>query len=131
MSVGEIVSGDWGQGVHLDENGVEEDEIVPLDVNLRCYPNPFKRSGNSQNNGITIAFDIDGDRCIDVKGEMKVFNLKGQLIRDFLLQESTSGTNHIYWDGNDRYGRKVSSGLYFCHLIIDKAKMSKRMVLLK
>ena len=47
MSVGEIVSGDWGQGVHLDENGVEEDEIVPLDVNLRCYPNPFKRSGNS------------------------------------------------------------------------------------
>ena len=80
------------------------DELPNGDPVLHNSPNPFRTSTKfsfSSNNHIQNA-------------ELKIYNIKGQLVRDFsIVTHSPSRSVSVTWDGKDNEGNNVSSGLYF------------------
>ncbi len=66
------------------------------------HPNPF--------NPLTrIEYNLPRDGRI----EIRVFNVRGELVRTLLDEERPAGTGHVIWDGTDGHGAQVGSGVYF------------------
>ena len=84
------------------------------------YPNPF-------NPTTVLEFDI----AKSARVRLKIYNILGQLVRVLMDEEKTPGSYAIYWDGNDKNGRAVSSGIYFYRIEAGEFAESKKMVILK
>ncbi|MFC1544568.1 T9SS type A sorting domain-containing protein [Gemmatimonadota bacterium] len=86
------------------------------------YPNPFNPS-------TTIAYEIpEGD---NVQVQLKVYNMRGQLVRTLVDESRSEGSYQIQWDGSDNYGRRVSSGVYFYRIKAGEFSKTRKMVILK
>ena len=110
-----------------------EDDIEVVPVLLKNYPNPF--NANKLRSGIatTIEFTIPDELRSAGKGELAIYNIKGQLVKNFSLSRSDFNLirNRINWDGRDRFGHQVSSGVYLYYLKIgnDVIKSNKMLML--
>jgi flagellar hook assembly protein FlgD len=62
---------------------------------------------------------------------LEVYNLLGQKVRTLVDEYQRSGLYSANWDGRNDQGNAVSSGIYFCRLVVDESSQTKRMVLLK
>ncbi len=63
---------------------------------------------------------------------MRVFDISGRLVRvlkDEVVEEP--GSHHVAWDGRDRLGRVVFTGVYFCRLDAGPNSATMRMLFLK
>ena len=80
-----------------------------IENSLECYPNPY----NPNNNELTIEYSLKQNF---EHVSIKLFNIKGQLIKKFDNLTSDKSNNTIRWYGNDTFGNKVSSGIYFYKL---------------
>ena len=102
---------------------IENNEITPPAVNLQLtnYPNPFNPS-------TTIRFNLPNKSI----ASLKIYNLKGQLVRNLFKGSLKSGNHNLAWNGDDNKGKKVSSGIYLYKLTTDDGlAQTNRMVLLK
>jgi hypothetical protein len=118
----------WLRG-YSDVAEEEEDLVVrPKTFQLhQNYPNPF-------NPFTTIRFMVFGSRFSDrqpARTTLKIYNIRGQLIKTLIDEEKPKGTYSVIWDGRDERGQKVSSGVYFYRLSSGEESEVKRMVLLK
>jgi hypothetical protein len=106
----------------------EEPTSVPQQFALhQNYPNPFNPS-------TSIRFAVDGPRFMvhrPVHTTLKIYNLRGQLVRMLLDEEKQPGRYTVIWDGKNDKGEEVASGIYFYQLITENNKATKKMVLLK
>jgi hypothetical protein len=84
------------------------------------YPNPF--------NPIT-RLDYLLPRRSDVS--IRVYNMLGQEIITLLEQEQSYGKYSVLWNGLDRSGKQVASGVYFTELKAGSIRKTKKMLLLK
>jgi len=99
---------------HQDEE-VTQISFIELKQN---YPNPF-------NPTTTIEFSLDKLH----NAELTIYNLKGQKIRQYPINQKQSS---IIWDGDDEIGKKMPSGVYLYRLSVDdKVVSSRKMILMK
>ena len=118
-----ICTGESWEGIILtktDSTGqvtaTDENIMASLSSNLFCYPNPF-------NPEITISFTVSKPTDI----EIKVFNVRGQIIEKLLDEQKEVGKHSIIFNA-----KEYSSGIYFIQLIIsDKLKKVKKVSLIK
>lgn len=68
-------------------------------------PNPFNKITN-----------IDFQITKAGKASLKIYNVLGQEVRTLSDGEHAAGRHRVTWDGRDRQGRRVSSGVYFYRL---------------
>jgi len=95
--------------------------IIPIQYFLYPnYPNPFNPITN---------FVYDLPRHSQVK--ISIYNTLGHEIKTLINREQNYGSYTIQWDGNDKYGNKVSSGVYLYHLNANSFNQTRRMILLK
>ncbi len=105
---------------YFDQNqqGVEEMPILPTRCLLyQNYPNPF-----SPDNIVTttISFNLATNyRNLHEQARIKIYNIKGQLVKNFELRIPNSEFTNIIWDGKDEKGQALSSGIYFYTLEIN------------
>ncbi len=85
---------------------------------LGNYPNPFNPSTR-------ISFFIAENQTV----EIGILNIRGQKIRQLWSGNLEEGLHNITWDGNDRNGHAVSSGLYLYQLTTPSASMTGKMLL--
>ncbi|MCD4819648.1 MAG: carboxypeptidase regulatory-like domain-containing protein [Candidatus Cloacimonetes bacterium] len=100
------------------------EELTSLESNkltLYNYPNPF-------NPETTIFFETTN---LDEEIQIEIFNIKGQLIREFKIQNLKFKINSIVWDGTDEKNNSVSSGIYFYKLKTSSKVITKKMILLR
>lgn len=83
-------------------------------------PNPFNPS-------TTITFSV-AERCNVC---LDVFDVTGKLIVRLLDDPKEPGMHSVEWNGRDKSGSQVSSGVYFYILKAGKSQLSKKMVLLR
>ncbi len=103
------------------DNLETEERIIPHKFTLKQnYPNPF-------NPNTTIAYSLPKQSYID----LKIYNIKGQLVRTLYNDEQEAGEYSINWDGSDEQGRVVSSGVYFYSLQTDDFVQTRKMLLLR
>ncbi|MFC2075694.1 aryl-sulfate sulfotransferase [candidate division KSB1 bacterium] len=84
------------------------------------YPNPFNPETN-------ITFELP-DRW---EVELRIYNIRGRLVKNLLRRKLEAGNHSVRWDGRDDLGKEVASGIYFYELRAGNHVMRKRMVLLK
>ncbi|PKK84718.1 MAG: hypothetical protein CVT49_02520 [candidate division Zixibacteria bacterium HGW-Zixibacteria-1] len=98
-----------------------QNRILPRDFTLhQNYPNPF--------NPVTgIRFDID--RATQV--ELSVFNTLGQKVITLFDDHAAAGSYEVVWDGTNRTGQEVASGLYFYKLTTAESSETRKMLLVK
>jgi ligand-binding sensor domain-containing protein len=110
--------------INMIPTGVEQrfdDPIRPKDFALYAnYPNPF-------NPTTQISFDLKNDSNI----ELAIYNLRGELVDIVASGYFSAGSHTTLWNGKDRNGRIVPSGIYFYKLSTAQSSMTRKMTLLK
>ena len=91
---------------------VEEDQSFTLPNSFKVetvYPNPF-------NGKISFDFIVSSPGLI----EFKLFDIAGRLVADQIVLSSAPGRHKISWDGRDRFGKFVASGVYYYQFKLDQ-----------
>ncbi|MCD6101558.1 MAG: T9SS type A sorting domain-containing protein, partial [Candidatus Cloacimonetes bacterium] len=106
-----------------------DDEILNQDnIILNNYPNPFSTS-------TTISFSTASLRYATPRqaenAEIKIYNIKGQLVKNFELRILNSELIKVVWDGKDENGKQLPNGIYLCKLSVGKEAIVRKMILLR
>lgn len=96
---------------------------------VASFPNPYSPSSQSP---VAVRFSVSSPGRVI----LQVYNVIGQHVRTLLDANRPSGAFVTTWDGRDRNGRAVSSGIYLFRLTVINAAGAEnnalgRMVLLK
>jgi hypothetical protein len=96
-------------------------EINPNTYELfQNYPNPF-------NPTTTISYYLPTkDKVV-----LTIYNILGEEILKLVNNDETPGAKSVVWNGKDRFGRQVSTGVYIYRLEAGDYVRSKKMILLK
>lgn len=87
---------------------------------LQNYPNPF-------NPDTKITYHL----AHSTRVVLYVYNTRGQIVRTLVRNRQSSGMHSITWDGRNKTGRLMSSGLYFYQLKTDNFIQTRQMLFLK
>jgi len=104
---------------------VGEEITLPKTFELfQNYPNPF-------NPATTIRFAVPQGLKEGVSVSLRIFNVRGQVVRILVEGEKPPGFYSVVWDGRDDRGQRVSPGLYLYTLSAGPFKATRKMILLK
>jgi hypothetical protein len=84
------------------------------------YPNPFNQSTQ-------IMYSLNQSNFVT----LKVFNLLGQEVAAVVEGIQSAGLHRVTWDGRNKRGEAVASGIYFYQLKTDFSTLARKLTLLK
>jgi hypothetical protein len=87
---------------------------------LGNYPNPFNPS-------TTIEYSLPETG----RASLVIYTVSGQKVRELASGTLSAGTHSVVWDGRDRNGNQVSSGIYISRLTMRDRATANRMLLVK
>ncbi|MGB2696978.1 MAG: SBBP repeat-containing protein [Candidatus Zixiibacteriota bacterium] len=105
-------------GVFVEEQN--QDNLVHSFVLSQNYPNPF-------NPQTVIEYTLNSPSEVS----LRIFNIKGQLVKKLIDGHREKGFHQVIWDGTDQKGEKTSSGIYFYQIKAKDYVETKKMVKLK
>ena len=113
-------------------SSVDDSGTVPKSAQLvQNYPNPFGNDALSRATG-TPATTIEYTLTQNAPVELRVYNIRGQLVRTLISREQNAGRQIMRWDGRDDAGQTLPSGAYLYRLKIgNEAVATKRLLLVK
>ncbi len=113
-------------------SSVDDSGTVPKSAQLvQNYPNPFGNDALSRATG-TPATTIEYTLTQNAPVELRVYNIRGQLVRTLISREQNAGKQIMRWDGRDDAGQTLPSGAYLYRLKIgNEAVATKRLLLVK
>lgn len=98
-----------------------DDSHVPSEIALsQNYPNPF-------NPTTTIKYDLSRSSQVG----LRIYSLLGEEIRTLVNTVQSAGERLAVWDGRDRFGQLVASGVYVYRLQAGDDVASRKMILIK
>lgn len=105
--------------------GIEEDRsrlhVQRSRVELRQNkPNPFH--GHTE-----IGYSLPSKASV----ALKVYDSSGRLVNNLVNEERPAGRHTVVWDGKDKSGLKVPSGIYFYRLQAGQSTATSKMILLR
>jgi subtilisin family serine protease len=127
--VGTVWSGKWGYGKLRILNALriatavtemadgERPPALHLDQN---YPNPFNPS-----TWIPFYLPQDGN------ARLTIYSVRGELVKVLRDRWYQEGAHSVRWDGRDRKGSRVASGVYFCVLRQNGIDQKMKMTLIR
>jgi len=62
---------------------------------------------------------------------LRIYDVAGRLVATLLDDEKLAGVRAVRWDGKDRRGADVASGVYFYRLITPEKSLSRKLVVLR
>jgi hypothetical protein len=94
---------------------------LPTEFRLsQNYPNPF-------NPATTLEYDLPGDCYVTIK----IYNILGQTVATLVNEQKEAGRYKINWEGKDKAGEKVSSGIYFYRINAGDFEETRKLLLIK
>ncbi len=98
------------------------EEIIQTQDQLKIsiYPNPFNPTTN-------IAFNLHENSSVSIK----IYNIKGQLVKNYGTQTFSKGAHTIIWDGKDESNHSQSSGIYFVKIQTSDYTATQKMMMIK
>jgi hypothetical protein len=105
--------------VIIDTVSNEDEQVPPASISLKISPNPFRDLA-------VISYQLSKPS----ETELKIYNLKGQLVRVLLRGTAESGEQVLAWEGCDDKGQALPAGVYLLRLSID-GKKQKPLKMLK
>jgi flagellar hook assembly protein FlgD len=62
---------------------------------------------------------------------VKIYNARGQLVRDLFSGHVGAGQQVLVWDGHDGQGRQAASGVYFVRAETGRQALTGRVVMVR
>lgn len=90
------------------------------DMMLNNYPNPF-------NPETTISYTLNKNSQV----KLEVYNILGQNVATLVNEHKTAGSHSVVWNGLDKKGNKLSSGIYLSKLTNGSETIVNKMILMK
>jgi hypothetical protein len=84
------------------------------------YPNPFDET-------TTLEFTLGREREVT----MQVYNVLGQRVETLVDSRTSAGLHTVTWDGTNRYGNRVGSGVYFVRMEAGSTTETQKVVLVR
>jgi len=102
--------------------GLNNDDDISVNDKpyIHIYPNPC----NSQ---AAISFKLKYDTDVHVS----IYNVKGQMVKDFGKTGYKSGNNSLIWNGTDYTNKEITGGIYFIKLESGKNILTHKMVVIR
>ena len=97
------------------ETAGREDQAI-----LLCHPNP-------SNGSVTISYRIPESGA----AELRLFDIKGRMIRSWSPENPNPGWNAVVWDGRDETGLVVPSGTYLVRIRVAGLYLTRKIVFLQ
>jgi len=88
------------------------------------YPNPF-------NPMTTIGYAIPGYAGSEVRVKIRIFDVRGRLIKTLVDGLEGPGAYHVVWDGRDDRGDRVGSGIYLYKIEAGDYSATRKMTLVR
>jgi len=119
--VSDLIYQNFVQGCFAEDVDEDKDNMIPGDYLLtQNYPNPFNPSTE-------IVFGLPKAAFVT----LEIFNVRGQKVTILLERDSFAGTHRVAWDGTDKTGGSVATGVYLYRIQAGDYLTTKRMLLLK
>ncbi len=106
-------------GIDQPDEGAQHHEVAFARL-FPASPNPF-------NPTTSIAYSLDRESDV----EIAVYDVAGRRVRTLVNDRVSAGRHETSWDGRDRAGNQVASGVYMYVLKAGDVVEAKRMVLIK
>ena len=98
-----------------------DDDFIPVETVLKGnFPNPF-------NPGTNVKFDLAKDSYVSIK----IYDIKGKLIRVLINGVKEAGQYSIPWNGRAENGNRCTSGIYLYKIETANYSKIEKMILLK
>ncbi|MDP8211307.1 MAG: T9SS type A sorting domain-containing protein [Candidatus Stygibacter australis] len=124
QETGEYISGSLitgMQGIHYEVSFKDNYEnVVPPEYDLNCYPNPF-------NPELTISFNLEETQEV----KLNIYNVRGQKVKTLVSELFRPDDYNVVWMGDDNFGNKVSSGVYYIRLQVGDDIVNRKVILMK
>jgi len=119
---GGVVEDGWYiDNVSFTSNTTAAPELSAVRYSLQPnHPNPFNPS-------TTIHYSL----ALPGRVDLRVYDLRGRLVRTLVASDRPAGWQQALWDGKDDAGTAVASGVYFYRLESGTFLQSRKMLLLK
>ena len=118
-----MVQGPCSYGIYIKKGAVREPPLHHIFRGLfQNNPNPF-------NPATTISYEIGGTEPVNVR--LKIYDLRGKVIRQLVSGIREPGQHTVFWDGNNASGFQVSSGVYLYRMTAGDLTITRKMVILK
>jgi hypothetical protein len=95
-----------------------DDNRIPVRLAMSIFPNPVMSAGE-------IRLAIPSDDRVSVK----VYNVNGKHVETLMDKRVRAGEHRITWEGRNRDGRRVTSGIYFVRVETTRGSLTMKMVL--
>jgi len=115
-------SGFWGRGGTMPTAvGESNEEIIPATFHLfQNFPNPF-------NPETKIRFALTQSSHVVIN----IYNTLGQQIVTLVDAQYAAGFHNVRWDGKNRNGTQVSSGVYLYRIQAGEFSQLRKMILIR
>ena len=100
--------------------GPPSDVPAPAMLGARHWPNPFNPS-------VTISYALPHAGQLSIK----VFDIRGRLVRTLADGPAAAGPGSLTWDGHDGRGEAVAAGVYFYEVRAGDKSVIGKMALIK
>lgn len=104
----------------LVPSALDPHQHQPETFELSIFPNPFNPEGN-------IHFSLPQSGNV----ALHLFDIQGRFVKTLYEGYATEGTYILSWDGTDKNGHSVSSGIYLVRLTSPVGTKIQRLVMLK
>ena len=109
-----------GRDSLADDLGDNPAPVVLTTALKAAYPNPF-------NPQTVLEYSLKDAGHVD----LAVFNVRGQLIKKLVSETQDRGEYSVVWDGGDKRGAQMASGVYFARFVSGSVSMTRRLVLVQ
>ena len=104
----------------INDEGSSFHEFLKEFQLFQNYPNPF-------NSTTTIRYHLPHSG----KMSLQIFDIMGRLVHTIINDQQPAGDYQISWDGTDKNGLQVSTGVYMCQLTVDRYRLTNKLVFIK
>lgn len=105
-------------------NQSEDEEVIPTELAISSYPNPFNPSTN-------IIMSIPANLANQEK-QFDIYNILGEKVKSFdMTQYNNLSEIHINWSGMNDYGNAVASGMYIAVFKVGSIIKSLKLLLVQ
>ncbi|MEO0096695.1 MAG: T9SS type A sorting domain-containing protein [candidate division WOR-3 bacterium] len=105
----------WNDTFPLPPSAINKEDKLPPKIKTKNFFTPF---------GSKFLICLPEREIIKIK----IYSIKGDLVA-ILLDKNKKDTNFILWNGTDKKGKKLPSGIYFISIISDKLKLTEKIII--
>lgn len=99
---------------------VSNNDLLQSPIVLQNYPNPFSRE-------TTISYSVKEAGPVSIK----IYNLKGQLVKALVQESKAAGQYRVVWDGTDHNHERVLSGIFLIQMKAGRYSSTRKMIMMQ